>query len=357
MSTALAIPTEDQIKLALGPQMTDANHRKEAHLLLIKVQSEASGVHIPRRRDGLRLECFPTEAEYVEHHPDGPAPVQIEDPTLNAFPTNAANIAQRDERLKNYLHYRAQCQRLVTMVASRMHPAYIAQHASDDVPLLHRPIHWWVTQLRALGAMTPAEINALLTDLRNRRMQDSEDFITIRAAATAAFQRIAAQGGQVLERDKVGILCEMVADIAEFKADIRHHKITHPTEATLTFTGTADVIEAADRQRARPATVASLGYTAHTQPSSSLSAIAMAPNSDLAAKLAAAEARLATLELMTAEQHRARTARRDRHPRNTQHYCWTHGSCAHPSHQCRTKAAGHVDGATAADRRGGAPAK
>ena len=39
--------------------------------------------------------------------------------------------------------------------------------------------------------------------------------------------------------------------------------------------------------------------------------------------------------------------------RNINHYCWTHGACAHRSSECKTTAPGHKSDATFEDKQGG----
>ena len=44
------------------------------------------------------------------------------------------------------------------------------------------------------------------------------------------------------------------------------------------------------------------------------------------------------------------------HQTNISHYCWSHGACAHPSSECKSKQSGHQDSATFDNKMGGSTA-
>ena len=53
---------------------------------------------------------------------------------------------------------------------------------------------------------------------------------------------------------------------------------------------------------------------------------------------------------------RPSTSTTQRQRRNTSKYCWSHGACAHASHDCNSKKPGHIDTATFANKQGGSTA-
>ena len=319
---------EETTSLYLGPKLTEATLRLFANTTAAKLYRFA-------QTNGILRQLFSSDQEFTAS--GGQDVDNIHEPQRTPFPAGAnataSNVAIYKHNQEEHLEYRRKVNRLREAVTTRMTQEFRDLHEEDQIPLSTRPIAYFYSYLRGLGALTMDERDEKIRELEQFQMRDQDRFATVAAFLLPRFRRLQSAGSPISSQDQMRLLRNAVRNI-DFSIALRNYEATRSAAQPPSLDSLVLCLQEEDDRRHRAPTTGALyphAPTAHV-----LNATA---NRDYKA--------------LYEEQLRLNRTATSGAPTLT-HYCWTHGPGLHASNECADRDPGHQPTATSAIKMGGA---
>jgi hypothetical protein len=328
---------EDTTSLYFGPKLQETSIRLIANATASKIRTFA-------QEHGILRQLYDSDQAFVAD--GGQDEHNIPEPLATAFPTpanaTAAAVATYKHNKEENEAYRRKVSRLREAITSRMTQEFRDLHGEDAIPLSTRPIAYFYSYLRGLGALTMDERDEKIREVEQFIMHEQDRFATIAAFLLPRFRRLESAGSAISSQDQMRLLRNTVRNIEPFKVALRHYEATRTAAQPATLDTLVLCLKEEDDRRHRAPTTGSL----YPQPSA-----AHAPQQ---VNAVAARDYKALYEEQLRLSRNASNGAGDGYGLPPPHYCWTHGPSMHTSSECEDRNVGHQPTATLTNKMGGA---
>ena len=264
----------------------------------------------------------------------------------------AANRRQREVDIKMFETQQLGMRDLKKAGLVAIDTQYITLMSQPIIRMANRTVQWIVQDFlfERFGRLTPLEMQDVNKSLDAYYFPETQSLPEHFGFHVQAHNTALANNAPFSERDKVAKLRDSLLPCGLYPLAIDAWARQYPTIALQTFQNLQDAIQISDNNRDRLATAQTHGYGVAASVVPVPTAVPPSDTSLLIAQFAAMAARMEAWESKAAVP--ALQPKKD----SQNHYCHTHGLCAHSSKDCRTPGPTHNVRATAKNTMGGAAA-